>query len=342
MSSLLERMKAAGSIKMAAMLDDSPIFSIKAPITTQIPIINVAMSGEIDGGLIPGLTVLAGPSKHFKSNLGLVMIAAYMKKYTDAVCLFYDSEYGITPEYIAANGIDTKRVIHIPLEHVEQLKFDIVKRLEEINLGDKVIIFVDSLGNLASKKEVEDALEEKSVADMSRAKAIKSLFRIITPHLTVKQIPCIVVNHTYKTQEMYSKDIVSGGTGVTYSSNTIWIIGRSQEKEGTDVVGWNFNINVEKSRFVKEKSKLSFLVTYDGGINLWSGLMDLALESGHCIKPKMGWYSKPGEDKNYRLDDTNNTEFWNSILNDQSFKDFVKNKFQLGTVAFLGDKNEDS
>ena len=54
------------------------------------------------------------------------------------------------------------------------------------------------MGNLASKKEVEDAEAGKSVADMSRAKAFKSLFRMVTPHLTLKDIPLIVVNHTYK------------------------------------------------------------------------------------------------------------------------------------------------
>ncbi len=36
-----------------------------------------------------------------------------------------------------------------------------------------VIIVVDSVGNLASKKEVDDALEGKSVADMTRAKQMK-------------------------------------------------------------------------------------------------------------------------------------------------------------------------
>ena len=209
--SLLERMKKAGSIKNSEILSKSVFFNEKDQVPTQIPIINVALSGQFTGGLTPGLTFLAGPSKHFKSLLGLMMIEAYMKKYEDAVCLFYDSEFGITPEYIAANGIDTSRVIHIPIEHLEQLKFDIAKRLEEINRGDKVIIFVDSVGNLASKKEVEDALEEKSVADMTRARVMKSLWRIVTPHLTTKDIPCIAINHTYQTMELYSKAVMSGG-----------------------------------------------------------------------------------------------------------------------------------
>ena len=133
------------------------------------------------------------------------------------------------------------------------LKFDIMQQLQNIERGERVIIVIDSIGNLASKKEVEDALDQKSVADMSRAKQMKSLFRMVTPHLTLKDIPCVVVNHTYKEIGLYPKDIVGGGTGSYYSADNIFILGRQQEKEGTEVVGYNFIINVEKSRYVKEK-----------------------------------------------------------------------------------------
>ena len=45
-------------------------------------------------------------------------------------------------------------------------------QLEALDRSDRVIIVIDSIGNIASKKEMEDALDEKSVADMSRAKAL--------------------------------------------------------------------------------------------------------------------------------------------------------------------------
>lgn len=332
--SLLDKLKAAGSIK-AETIAESSFFKPKDIIQTNIPIINVAFTGTLDGGLTSGLTVIAGPSRFFKTNLALVSVKAYMNKYTDAVCLFYDSEFGATPEYLAAHGIDNARVLHLPIEHLEQLKFDIVKKLEDIKKTDRVIILIDSIGNLASKKEVEDAADGKSVADMSRAKGMKSLFRIITPHLTMKDIPCIAVAHTYETMELYSKSIISGGTGMLYSANSAWIISRSQEKEDKDLVGYNFTINIEKSRFVKEKSKLVFQVKFDGGIDRYSGLLDLALESKHVVKPSNGWYAKVDtttgeiEDKKYREADTHNKDFWASILGDISFSDFVKNKYQL-------------
>jgi hypothetical protein len=229
--SLLDKMMKSGSIKVE-LLSDSTFFNKKESVPTEVPIINMALSGTVDGGLVSGLTFLAGPSRHFKSLLGLIMIKAYMNKYKDAVCLFYDSEFGITPDYIRTNGIDTERVIHIPIEHLEQLKFDISKRLESIERGDKVIIFIDSVGNLASKKEVEDALDGKSVADMTRARVLKSLWRIVTPHLTTKDIPCIAVNHTYQTMEIYSKAVMSGGCVV---AGTKMIMSNGNHKNIEDV-----------------------------------------------------------------------------------------------------------
>lgn len=328
-SKLLDKLMKAGAVKNADILSDSSFFVMKDCIPTELPILNIAFSGSIDGGLVPGLTIVAGQSKSYKTLLSLYCMKAYFEKYPEAVALLYDSEFGITPEYLEMNGIDPTRIIHIPIEHIEQLKFDVVKRLNEIQRGDKVFLMIDSIGSLSSKKEVDDAIDEKSVADMTRAKSIRSLLRIITPHLTMKDIPCLAINHTYQTMEMFSKAVVGGGTSVMYSANQVFIITRSQEKDGTDLVGYNFTINIEKSRFVKEKSKLTFQVKFNEGINKYSGLMDIALVSGHVIKPKNGWYQVAGIEKNYRLADTNNAAFWDQILETDSFKEYVEYSYKL-------------
>jgi len=334
--SILDKIKKNSSIKDSAVLAKSKFFNAKDMIQTAVPIINVALSGKLDGGLTPGLTMWAGPSKHFKTAFSLLMAKSYLDKYEDAALLFYDSEFGTPQSYFDSFGIDTNRVLHTPLTDIEQLKFDIMSQLTQLERGDKLIIIIDSIGNLASKKEVEDALAEKSVADMSRAKQVKSLFRMVTPHLSLKDIPMIVVNHTYKEIGMFPKDIVGGGTGSYYSADNIFIIGRQQEKEGTEVVGYNFIINVEKSRYVKEKSKIPVTVSFDGGISKWSGLLDLAIESGHVVKPSNGWYSKVDndgviEDKKYRIKETDTKEFWLPILKQKTFQDFIENKYRVAS-----------
>ena len=311
-------------------------------IQSSVPMVNVALSGSLEGGLTPGLTVFAGPSKHFKTAFSLLLAKAYQDKYDDAVILFYDSEFGSPQSYFDNFGIDTSRILHTPITDIEQLKFDIMSQINNIERGEHIIIVVDSVGNLASKKEVDDALEGKSVADMTRAKQVKSLFRMITPHLTIKDIPMVVVNHTYAEIGLYPKQIVSGGSGLYYSADQIFIIGRQQEKDGSEVTGYNFILNVEKSRFVREKSKIPVEVSFEGGISKWSGLLDVAIEGGFVVKPSNGWYSivnkETGEisDKKFRQKDTYTKEFWLPIIASQTFRDWIEGRYKIAGGEMLG------
>lgn len=341
MSALLDKLKKNSTIKDTAILADSKFFNAKDMIQTAVPMVNVALSGKLDGGLTPGLTVFAGPSKHFKTAFALLLAKAYLEKYDDAVILFYDSEFGSPQSYFDSFGIDTKKIVHTPLTDIEQLKHDSMAQLNNIERGDHVIIIVDSVGNLASRKEVEDALDGKSVADMSRAKQLKSLFRMITPHLTLKDIPMIVVNHTYKEIGMFPKDIVSGGTGIYYSADNIYIIGRQQEKDGSELTGYNFIINVEKSRHVREKSKIPVEVSFEGGISKWSGLLDVAMNGGFVVKPSNGWYSRKGEDQKYRAKDTYTKDFWLPILGSKDFQEYIRKTYQISGSDLMGKNMSD-
>jgi RecA/RadA recombinase len=341
--SLLEKLKKSSRTTGTDVLSDSKLFSEKELTATSVPMVNVALSGSIDGGLASGLTVLAGPSKHFKTSFALLMAAAYLKKHKDAVLLFYDSEFGSPQSYFEAFDVDTSRVLHTPVTNIEELKFDLVHQLNEIDRKDKVIVVIDSVGNIASKKEVDDAENMKSVADMTRAKALKGLFRMITPSLTIKDIPLLAINHTYMEQSLFPKAVVSGGTGVMYSADNVWIIGRRQEKTGTDVSGYSFVINVEKSRFVKEKSKIPISVTWEGGIEKWSGLTEVAIESGHVVKPKNGWYMAKnpatGEELsgNVRMKDTLKKEFWAVIFEKTDFAQYIEKRYKIAYTSIISE-----
>jgi hypothetical protein len=145
--------------------------------------------------------------------------------------------------------------------------------------------------------------------------------------------------------ELYAKDVVGGGTGSYYAADNIFILGRQQEKEGTEVVGYNFIINVEKSRYVREKSKIPVTVRHDGGISRWSGLLDMALESGHVIKPSNGWYSRVNKDtgeveeQKFRAAQCDTREFWLPILLSPSFQEWVKTTYQVANGAILSDED---
>ena len=344
---LLARLKKASGVKEASVLSSSTVLDERDEIETPVYALNIAFSGRLHGGFVSGLTLLSGEARSFKSNFALLCAKSFMDKHDDGVLLFYDSEMGASKQYFTSFGIDMGRVLHIPITDIEELKFDVMKQLQEIKRGDHVMIIVDSIGNLASKKEVEDALDEKSVADMTRAKQLKSLTRMITPHLSLKNIPMIMITHTYKEMSLFPKDIVSGGSGIMYACSNCIIVSKSQVKQGTDTIGFNFNLNITKSRFAREKSRIPVTVTFDGGINKWSGLLEMALASGFVVKPSNGWYQKVDQEtgeligNKVRLADTNTAEFWDSILKDPKFEEWVEKTFMIANTKMIADDVND-
>ena len=211
MSKLLDKLRKNTTLKHVDIMSDSTFFNDKDVATTDVIILNLALSGSIHGGVTPGLTTIAAPSAHFKSLLGLFMVSAYMKKHKDAICLFYDSEFGSPPEYLKNYDIDIARVLHCPVTSLEDLRTDMTNQVKDIGRDDKVVIFIDSLGNLASLKETKDAEEGNTAADFTRAKVLKSTFRIITPQLLLKDIPCICINQVYDSMDKYNPHTMSGG-----------------------------------------------------------------------------------------------------------------------------------
>lgn len=157
-----------------------------------------------------------------------------------------------------------------------------------------------------------------------------------TPYLAMKNIPMLAVNHTYKEIGLFPKDVVGGGTGIYYSADNIWILGRQQDKVGTEIKGYHFVINVEKSRYVKEKSKIPISVSWEGGVQRFSGLLDAALAGGYVAKPSNGWYCRvdtsTGElvDPKVRQAQTLEEEFWAPVFELTDFADFLEKQYKIG------------
>lgn len=329
--SILDRMKKSSSVS-SDILKNSRFFGNDVFIDTGNPILNLALSAKLDGGLAKGLTIFAGPSKHFKSAYLCILMAAYQRKYEDGLVVFYDSEFGSKPSYFTNFGVDIERVLHVPIMDIEELKFDIMKKLEELTESDHVMIALDSIGNLASKKEVEDALAGSDKADMTRAKQFKSLGRMITPYLTMKDIPAVAVNHSYQTMEMFSKQVMGGGTGLMYSADNVFFVNKVQDTDKAlkEVVGYDFDLTVEKSRFVKEKRRLPIHVSFEGGVSKYSGIFDLGLKLEFIKSPNQGWYTIGGVDKKHRKKDLiDNVELMEELLTNEDFKKAVQDEYAL-------------
>jgi hypothetical protein len=149
-----------------------------------------------------------------------------------------------------------------------------------------------------------------------------------------------------KQQYTLENGVVSHNTGAYYSSDAIWIIGRQQEKSGTEIMGYNFIINIEKSRHVREKSKIPVTVTFEGGISKWSGLMDVAERGGYLVKPNVGWYEavdpKTGEiltpNKLRAKDIHDSSEFWLMMFEKTDLASYIKSQYTMASGQMLTDE----
>jgi RecA/RadA recombinase len=317
-----------------------------------IPLINIAFSGDIDKGMPDGsITMIGAPSKHFKSSIALKILADWQKEHPQGVCVFYDNEFGTRENMFKSYGVDPDLILHQPFDTVENLKIDHHQKMAEFDRDDDVLFLVDSLGMASSKKELEDADKGDSKADMTRAKAIKSYFRMITPVTRMKDFTFICINHTYQTIEKYAKTVLGGGTGGEYAPDNTIFISRSQEKEGKELTGYTFNLRLYKSRDCVENSVLPLTVHFDGGIRKYSGMKDLAKEFELITNCRMA------NDKRlhgYQLNDEHgeivenedgtpvqiigklvdvDDDFWETVFEKTNFKERVRNKYILVNEA---------
>ena len=120
-------------------LSNSDIFKEQDYISTPVPVINIALSGKFSGGLLDGITTIAGPSKHFKSTIALILAKSYLDKYKDSIIFYYDNERGMTADYFKSVGIDPNRVAYMKIHNIEELKQDMMKQFSEnIKKNDKI------------------------------------------------------------------------------------------------------------------------------------------------------------------------------------------------------------
>lgn len=335
MSSLMEKLKKSGKIKDAVLLKDRKFN--EEQFNTGVFVLNLALSGNLHGGVSSGITGFAGESKHFKTGFSLCCVAAILREDPEAVCLFYDSEKGASLAFFESFDIDMDRVLHVEIKNVEELKFDIADRLESVGKEGRLVILIDSIGNLASRKEANDALDGNSAADLTRGKELKSFWRIVTPYVNFDGHFMFPVHHTYDTIEMYSKKRVSGGQGGMLAADSLFVVGKRQMKEGKEFLGSEFVLNTEKSRYIRERTSIPISVSYAHGINPFSGLLEIAIAAGVVHKPSQGWYSRSivKDDKKWRAKETSTMEFWEPILtNDEQCK-LIEDLYSLKSSKLL-------
>ena len=250
-------------------------------------ILNAQLSGSIYGG-IPNnrVTAIAGEQATGKTFYAIGIASTFLNDHPDGAVFYFDSEAAATPDLFRDRGLDAARVWHFPIDTIEEFRTQMIRILDNLlKTPEKdrkpLLIILDSLGMLASNKEVEDVANDKNVRDMTKSQLIKGAFRVLTLKLGKANVPMLVTNHTYDVIGSYipTKEM-GGGSGLKYASSTIVYLSKKKEKDGTEVVGNIIKCKTQKSRLTKENSQVETRLYYDRGLDRYYGLLELGEKHG--------------------------------------------------------------
>lgn len=299
-------------------------------------ILNAQLSGSLYGG-IPNnkIVAFAGESGTGKTYLVLGIVKSFLERDPEAIVVYYDTESAVTIEMMKSRGIDTNRVIVSEPETIEAFRHHIIKVIDNYaeTKGDKpkLLLVLDSLGMLPTKKEVSDSTEGKDTRDMTRAQLIRGLFRIVRLKLSKAEIPLILTNHTYDSMSLYSPKEMAGGGGVKYAADFINFLAKSKDKDGKDVVGVFIRSTVYKGRLSVENKQVEMRLSYKTGLDRWYGLLELA-EKYDIFKKKGNQYELSDGTKVFGKDIEDNPEkyFTEEVL--AQLEEAAQKEFKYGQV----------
>jgi len=295
MSDYLDNLvKVTGNEYATKVSDGVEAGDVTGHVDTGSYILNALVSGDIYGGIPSNkITALAGETATGKTFFALGIVKQFLADNPSGGVLYFESESALTKEMIESRGIDSQRMIILPVTTIQEFTHQAVKIVENHTEDKPIMMCLDSLGMLSTTKEVGDISEGKETKDMTRAQLVKGCFRVLTLKLGKAGIPLLVTNHTYKqVGTMFPTDVMGGGSGLQYAASTIIFLSKRKEKEGTDVVGNVIHCKNFKSRLTKENKRVDVLLRYDQGLNRYYGLLELA-EKYDIIKKVSTRYEMP-------------------------------------------------
>jgi RecA/RadA recombinase len=336
MSFLNDLVKSSGNEYASIVSDGITAGDVNGFIDTGVYALNALLSGSIYGGLPQNkITAIAGESSTGKTFFALSIVKNFLDSNPDAGVLYFETESAISKEMIEERGIDSSRMVIVPVTTVQEFRTQAIRILDKYLEQPKderqpMMFCLDSLGMLSTTKEIEDTAEGKETRDMTRAQLVKAAFRVLTLKLGRANVPMLVTNHTYEVVGSYipTKEM-GGGTGLRYAASTILYLSKKKEKDGKEVVGNIIHCRLNKSRLTVENSLVDVALRYRGGLNKHYGLLELAEEAG-IFKKVSTRYELPDGSKQFGKTINENPEqyFTEEVL--QQIDEFAKKKFTYG------------
>jgi len=262
--------------------------------------LNAILSGSLYGGVPDNkVTGLAGATSVGKTFFALAIIKAFLDRDPNSCVLLYDTEADKMNKLFTDRGIDPKRIIVNEPETIEGFKTHALKWLEVYSKlpakqKPKMMLVLDSLSQLPTKKEMEDSTAGKDTRDMTKTQTIKAAFRQLRMKLSKQNIPFIVTAHVYASiGSMIPVDVISGGSGLMYSADAILTISKKKEYDSTNRVIGNFlRVKTFKSRLARENAEISLFLSYKTGLDKYFGLLELG-EKQKVFKKMTKQYTFP-------------------------------------------------
>ena len=281
--------KDSGNEFASIVSDGVAAGDITSYVDTGSYIFNAVVSGSLFGGLPSNkVTALAGESSTGKTFFALSVVRHFLDANPTGGCIYFETESAVSKQMIEERGIDSKRMIMMPVATIEEFRTQACRILDKYLKEPKedrvpMMFVLDSLGMLSTTKEMEDVANDKQVRDMTKSQLIKGAFRVLTLKLGQAQVPMIVTNHTYDVIGSYvpTKEM-GGGTGLKYAASTIIYLTKSKERDSKkEVVGNIIKCEAKKSRLTVEGSKVATRLFFDErGLDKYYGLLELGIEHG--------------------------------------------------------------
>ena len=284
MSFIKDLIKSSGNEYASIVSEGVAAGDVDSFIDTGSYIFNALLSGSLYGGLPSNkITALAGESATGKTFFALGVCQQFLDDNPDSAVVYFESESALTKDMIESRGIDSSRIIIVPVVTVQEF------RNQSLNILDKyleteeskrppMLFVLDSLGMLSTTKEIEDTAAGKETRDMTRAQIVKGTFRVLTLKLGRAKVPMVVTNHTYDViGSMFPQKEMGGGSGLKYAASSIVYLSRKKEKDGKEVIGNIIHCKNAKSRLTVENRIVDVRLTYDKGLDRYYGLLEMAL-----------------------------------------------------------------
>ena len=241
--------------------------------------LNALTSGSMYGGVPSNkITCFAGSEAVGKTFITLSIAKNFLDQDKKNLVIYFESEGALTKDMIEERGLDIDRIGLFPVATVEEFRTQCVRIIENSGKNEgKMMIFLDSLGNLSTMKEMGDVAGGSDKRDMTRAPMIRGTFRTLALMLSKHNIPLIITNHTYDAiGSMFPKKEISGGGGIKYAASVIVTMAKRKFKDGTEILGNIVKAKLVKGRMTKEESVMEFLLDYETGLDKYYGLIALA------------------------------------------------------------------